>query len=148
LRNRPWSLSGRFRLRYSEGTSIEARLPGRVFVSHIAARYLLPYAPAIVYIFQASKRLLALFSVIFLLIVATGCSDGVEGTYQNMSGITVLELRSGGEARLQMMGTTIAGTYEAEDGEVVLTFDERRIVLRREENRLTNGLLVLNRQDE
>lgn len=99
-------------------------------------------------IFQSSKRVLALFGVAFLLIVATGCSNGVEGTYRNMSGMTVLELRSGGEARLQMMGTTVAGTYEVGEGEVVLTFDERRLVLLREENRLTNGLLVLNRQDE
>jgi hypothetical protein len=41
VRNRPWSLSGRFRLRYSGGTSNDARLPGRVFVLHVAARYLL-----------------------------------------------------------------------------------------------------------
>lgn len=98
--------------------------------------------------FPPSRRLLIVVGTALLLIIASACSNGVEGTYQDVSGRTVLELRSGGEARLQMMGTTVAGTYEVGESEVVLTFDERRLVLHREENRLTNGLLVLNRQDE
>jgi hypothetical protein len=99
-------------------------------------------------VFPPSRRLLVVVGTALLLIIASACSNGVEGTYQDVSGRTVLDLRSGGEARLQMMETTIAGTYEVGEGEVVLTFDERRIVLRHEDNRLTNGLLVLIRQDE
>ena len=59
-----------------------------------------------------------------------------------------MEFRSGGEVRQQVMGLTMMGTYEMGDGEVIVTVDDRQIVFRQEDDRLTNGPIVLTRRDE
>lgn len=62
------------------------------------------------------------FSAVLLLVVLviTACGGpDVKGTYSN--GPVTLELRSGGEASLSMMGDTKSCTYKAEKKQVTLT---------------------------
>lgn len=86
--------------------------------------------------------------VAFLLLSLVGCGSDFEGTYTDRSGALQLEFRSGGEVRQQVMGLTMMGTYVRGDGEVIVTVDDRRIVFRQEDDRLTNGPIVLTRRDE
>lgn len=88
----------------------------------------------------------ALIAIFLLSLVA--CGSELEGTYSDRSGALQLEFRSGGEVRQQVMGMTMMGTYEMGDDEVIVNVNDRRIVFRQEDDRLTSGPLVLTRRDE
>lgn len=83
----------------------------------------------------------------FFLVVAFGCSGDVVGTYRDASGAMVLELRPGGEARQQVMGMTLAGTYEVDGDEVIVDIGGRQMVLQHTNGRLENGPLSLTKQE-
>jgi hypothetical protein len=83
-----------------------------------------------------------------VLVIATACGGGIDGTYADPTGMMKLEFRSGGEVRQSMMGTTVAGTYETDGEEVIVDVSGQRMVFRREDDRLINGGVVLTRRDE
>ncbi len=65
---------------------------------------------------------LARSSMITLAAVAISCGgSSVQGTYTNANGAIVLELKSGGEASLSMLGEKHPCTYKQESAKVMLT---------------------------
>jgi len=96
----------------------------------------------------AARILRLVLLVLLVTALATACGGGIDGTYADPTGAMTLEFRSGGEVRASTMGMTTAGTYELGDDEVVVEFNNRRMVFQREEDRLTSGPLVLTRRDE
>lgn len=96
----------------------------------------------------SAARILRLVPIVLLVTaLATACGGEIDGTYADPTGAMTLEFRSGGEVRASTMGMTTAGTYELGDDEVVVEFNNRRMVFQREEDRLTSGPLVLTRRD-
>jgi hypothetical protein len=57
--------------------------------------------------------------LLILVFVACGGPD-VKGTYSNANGLITLELRSGGEASMTMMGETKSCTYKVDKKQVQL----------------------------
>jgi hypothetical protein len=49
------------------------------------------------------------------------CSNKMEGTYSNATGLTMLDLKSGGKATLTMLGQTASCDYTSDDTQVELT---------------------------
>jgi hypothetical protein len=49
------------------------------------------------------------------------CTPGVQGKYADQLGTMTLELKSGGEARVTMMGQSTPCTYEVKDKKVYVT---------------------------
>jgi hypothetical protein len=96
---------------------------------------------------SALRRLPIVLGVVLALLVVPACSEGVEGTYRDATGMMVLEFRSGGEVRQQVMGMTTAGTYEVEGDEVIVDIGGRRMVLQHTDGRLENGPVSLTRQE-
>jgi len=93
------------------------------------------------------RRLTVVLGAVLVLVVLPACSEGVEGTYRDATGMMVLEFRSGGEVRQQVMGMTVAGTYEVEGDEVIVEISGRRMVLQHTDGRLENGPVTLTKQE-
>lgn len=68
--------------------------------------------------------------VLCTLLVVIGCGRSVQGTYTSTSGTVILELRSGGEASLSMMGETHSCTYKVSDKTVHLACGPDKMDLR------------------
>ena len=66
------------------------------------------------------KNLLIVPPVAYLLIMATACSSGPEGTYSNENGSIVLELQSGGKANLTAMGEVTSCTHSTSGNQLTL----------------------------
>lgn len=96
---------------------------------------------------RAVRRLFLVVGTALCLLLLPACSEGVEGTYRDVTGMMVLEFRSGGEVRQQVMGMTTAGTYEVEGDEVIVEIGGRRMVLQHTDGRLENGPVSLTRQE-
>ena len=100
--------------------------------------------PSVSCLVSCARTVLAALALLFL----AACGGDLDGTYADPSGAMALEFRSGGEVRQSTMGMTMAGTYAVDGDEVVVEFNNRRMVFQREGNRLTNGMIALTKQDE
>jgi hypothetical protein len=56
-----------------------------------------------------------------LLMIATACSSGPEGTYSNENGSITLDLKSGGKADLTFMGEVASCTHTTRNNQLTLS---------------------------
>ena len=99
-------------------------------------------------LFQRIVRGLCATSTVLIVLLLVACGSGMDGTYADPTGAMTLEFRSGGEVRQSTLGMTMAGTYEVSGDEVIVEFNNRRMVFERDGDRLTNGMIALTKQDE
>jgi hypothetical protein len=78
----------------------------------------------------------------------TACAGEIDGTYADRTGAMTLEFRPDGAVRQSTLGMTMAGTFEVSADEVIVDFNNRRMVFERDGDRLTNGMIALTKQDE
>jgi uncharacterized lipoprotein YehR (DUF1307 family) len=64
------------------------------------------------------RTLLSAALLAVLCLALAGCGSKLQGTYQNENGMIVVELRSGGKARVTMMGDSEECTYEVKGDKV------------------------------
>ena len=67
-----------------------------------------------------------LFSAAILMMLAGSMCSGssVVGTYSNANGFVTMDIRSGGQASVTMMGETKACTYKVDGSQLMLTCPE------------------------
>jgi hypothetical protein len=76
---------------------------------------------------RGNKRVV-LFLVASVCFFVAACGNSkIRGTYSNDGGTVVLDLRSGGEASITMMGETEACTYKVEKSTLHLTCGEHQV---------------------
>jgi len=67
-----------------------------------------------------SRNLIILALVAYLLVMATACSSGPNGTYSNENGSITLDLKSGGKADLTYMGDVASCTHTTSGNQLTL----------------------------
>jgi len=71
---------------------------------------------------QSSIRTIFAAMLIFFSVLTAACgAGGLEGTYSNMAGNVMLELRSGGKADLTISGETQHCTWKSDNSKVTVT---------------------------
>jgi hypothetical protein len=64
------------------------------------------------------RSLLGMTFLVVLVLLLASCGSKVEGTYSNANGSVMLELKSGGDANLTLMGETMPCTYKVDGSQV------------------------------
>ncbi|HPF26586.1 MAG TPA: hypothetical protein P5528_06615 [Steroidobacteraceae bacterium] len=81
-------------------------------------------------------------TTVLLALLAAGCAPGVSGSYTPASSNAMfqsLTFKSGGKVEFTILGATIEGNYEVEDGKVKLTGPEGSRLLNIDGNCLDGG---------
>ena len=70
--------------------------------------------------FARVKKIVFAASFIFFATIALGCGAKIEGTYSNLGGGMVLDLRSGGKADVTVLGEVQHCSWKADDKKVTV----------------------------
>ena len=71
--------------------------------------------------FARLKKIVFTAGLSFFATVAFGCGAKIEGTYSNLGGGMVLDLRSGGKADVTVLGEVQHCSWKADDKKVTVT---------------------------
>jgi len=83
------------------------------------------------------------------LLLASGCSNDLPGTYADRAGVTQYEFRPDGSARISVLGSTVSAEYTVDGNRVIVTSPQGTVVLKRDSQRLYGPMgLELVRQAE
>jgi hypothetical protein len=74
-----------------------------------------------------------------LAVALVACGAKVEGTYSNVNGLVVLELKSGGKSTLSYAGETRDCSYTLDDKQIRMSCGRERFTFRRNQDGTLTG---------
>lgn len=72
-------------------------------------------------------------------VLLVACGAKVEGTYSNVNGLVVLELKSGGKSTLSYAGETRDCSYTLDDKQIRMSCGRERFTFRRNQDGTLTG---------
>jgi hypothetical protein len=69
---------------------------------------------------KALLRTSLLFALLSASVYVSGCSSDVQGTYSDANGLYILDLKSGGDALVTFMSTSIPGAWEKDGDKIIV----------------------------
>lgn len=85
--------------------------------------------------FAAARRVLLVTLSVWLV----ACSSGIEGTYEDPTGLTRYTFQADGKVRMGMLGTEVEMTYEKEGNEIKVGTPQGRVVMTLQEDGTIQG---------
>ena len=83
------------------------------------------------------------------LLLLAGCSNGIDGTYEDEAGVTRYAFARGGDVRIHVLGADVDAEYRVDGDKVLVTSAQGTVVLTRRDDRLIGpmGLELVRRPE-